>query len=224
MQRRFTRAFKRHVHIRKNLILQILFLFLNFAVFWIPAEIITVYMKIQLLKDTVQVTKCLNIFFDPLIITGFDTRFSTAAHQLLSKWRLDEFMSFLNPNRTANSSSASIQLVTTRSGTTIQRLKRSTIRRTSKKAPTTPGLSAVKWNIADDDDITILEATNNHLQSNTTSRPEIRSLPSVKITLKQGQKQQRRRPSATNTTEEIRSKKRLTKSKPAVNHQPTNQS
>ena len=163
MQRRFTRTFKRHVHIRKNLILQILFLFLNFAVFWLPAEIITLYTKSRTLKDTVQVTKSLNILLDPLIITGFDTRFSSAAQQLLSKWRLDGFICFLSTTRPSVSSSASLQLISTRTGTTIKRLKQSTLRRSTARTSTPQPLPAVTWNIADDDDISALESTGNHV-------------------------------------------------------------
>ena len=184
MQRRFTRAFKRHVHIRKNLILQILFLFLNFAVFWLPAEIITLYTKSRLLKDTFQVTKSLNILLDPLIITGFDTRFSSAAQQLLSKWRLDEFMCFLGPSRANNSSSASIQLVSTRTGTTIKRLRQSTLRRSIRRKAPQQTQPTVTWNIADDDDITVLESNSNHLPTVN----EQRAKPQIKSTI--GRKQQ----------------------------------
>jgi hypothetical protein len=173
MQRRFNRAFKRHVHIRKNLILQILFLFLNFAVFWLPAEIITLYTKSRLLKDTVQVTKSLNILLDPLIITGFDTRFSSAAQQFLRKWRLEEFMCLFGSNRHNNSSVASTQLTTTRTGTTIKRLKQSTLRRSARRKPIQQQLATVTWNIADDDDITVLESTSNHVTTiNEKQRPK----------------------------------------------------
>jgi len=104
MQRRFNRAFKRHVHIRKNLISQILFLFLNFAVFWLPAELITLYTKNLHLKDAVQVTKSLNILLDPLIIFVFDSRFSSAAKQLLSTQAFNGFMRCFNSNRQRNDS------------------------------------------------------------------------------------------------------------------------
>ncbi|CAF1681630.1 unnamed protein product [Adineta ricciae] len=157
MQRRFTGAFERHVHIRKNLILQILFLFLNFAVFWLPAEIITLYTKSRLLRDTVQVTKSLNILLDPLIITGFDTRFSSAAQHFLSKWRLDEFMCFFGANRQNLSMTTSSQLMTIRSGATLQRLKLPPNKRDTQQ------LQAVTWNLADDDDITVLESNSNHV-------------------------------------------------------------
>ncbi|CAF1013588.1 unnamed protein product [Adineta ricciae] len=157
MQRRFTGAFERHVHIRKNLILQILFLFLNFAVFWLPAEIITLYTKSRLLRDTVQVTKSLNILLDPLIITGFDTRFSSAAQHFLSKWRLDEFMCFFGSNRQNLSMTTSSQLMTIRSGATLQRLKLPPNKRDTQQ------LQAVTWNLADDDDITVLESNSNHV-------------------------------------------------------------
>ena len=177
MQRRFTRAFKRHVHIRKNLILQILFLFLNFAVFWLPAEIITLYTKHRMLKDTVQVTKSLNILLDPLIITGFDTRFSSAAQQLLSKWRLDGFICFLSTTRPSVSSSASLQLISTRTGTTIKRLKQSTLRRSTARASTPLPLPAVTWNIADDDEISVLESTGNHISIVDDQRASSRPLP-----------------------------------------------
>ena len=184
MQRRFTRAFKRHVHIRKNLILQILFLFLNFAVFWLPAEIITLYTKSRLLKDTVQVTKSLNILLDPLIITGFDTRFSSAAQQLLSKWRLDEFMRFFGPTRPNNSSSASIQLISTRTGTTIKHLRQSTLRRAIRRNAPQPPLATVTWNMADDDDITVLESNSNHLPTTNEQRTKPRAQSTI------GRKQQ----------------------------------
>lgn len=176
MQRRFTRAFKRHVHIRKNLILQILFLFLNFAVFWLPAEIITLYTKSRTLKDTVQVTKSLNILLDPLIITGFDTRFSTAAQQLLSKWRLDEFMCFLSTTRPSVSSSASLQMISTRTGTTIKRLKQSTLRRSMARPSTPQPLPTVTWNVVDHDDISVLESTGNHVSTVHDQRAKSRPL------------------------------------------------
>ncbi|CAF0836482.1 unnamed protein product [Adineta steineri] len=185
MQRRFTKTFKRHVHIRKNLILQILFLFLNFAVFWLPAEIITLYTKSRLLKDTVQVTKSLNILLDPLIITGFDTRFSSAAQHFLSKWRLDEFMCFFSTNKQNPSSTASSQLMTVRSGTTLKRLKSSTSKRSTQQIP------SVTWNLADDDDITGLESTSNHI-STVHEHPSKTGVQS-NIQRKQRQLQRRRR-------------------------------
>ncbi len=171
MQRRFSRAFDRHVHIRKNLILQILFLFLNFAALWLPAEIITLYTKNRLLKDTIQVIKSLNILLDPIIITGFDTRFSSAAHQLLSKWRLEEYMCFFSTNRQTPSSSASIQLMTSRRGTAIKRLRQSTLRRTSRKNSSQQRVSTATWNMADNDDITVLESTSNHISVVNEKRP-----------------------------------------------------
>ncbi len=188
MQRSFTRTFKRHVHIRKNLILQILFLFLNFAVFWLPAEIITLYTKSRILKDTVLVTKSLNILLDPLIITGFDTRFSSAAQQLLTRWRLEEFMCFFNTNRQTPPSTASIQLMTTRTGTTIRRLKQSTLKRTSKKTPTKQQTPTVTWNLADDDDITVLESASNHVSVINEQRPKI-----IKQSIDRRKQQQQRR-------------------------------
>jgi hypothetical protein len=187
MQRRFNRAFKRHVHIRKNLILQILFLFLNFAVFWLPAEIITLYTKSRLLKDTVQVTKSLNILLDPLIITGFDTRFSSAAQQLLTKWRLDEFMCLFSPNRQNVPLTESIQLMTARTGTTIKRLKQSTLKCKTQQTPTQQQSSTVTWNLAADDDITVLESTSNHVS------PIPKPITQTPIRRKQRQPQRRRR-------------------------------
>ena len=169
MQRRFSRAFDRHVHIRKNLILQILFLFLNFAALWLPAEIITLYTKNRLLKDTVQVTKSLNILLDPIIITGFDTRFSSAAHQLLSKWRLE--MCLFNTNRHSSSSSASIQLMTSRHGT-IKRLRQSAARRSFRKSSSqrqTTNPPSTR-NRIDNDDVTVLESTSNHVTTTTERR------------------------------------------------------
>ena len=191
MQRRFNRAFKRHVHIRKNLILQILFLFLNFAVFWLPAEIITLYTKSRLLKDTVQVTKSLNILLDPLIITGFDTRFSSAAQQLLTKWRLDEFMCLFSPNRQNVPLAESIQLITARTGTTIKRLKQSTLKRKTQQTPTEQQTSSVTWNLANDDDITVLESTSNHVLPINDQRPK--PITQIPIRRKQRQPQRRRR-------------------------------
>jgi hypothetical protein len=191
MQRRFTRAFKRHVHIRKNLILQILFLFLNFAVFWLPAEIITLYTKSRLLKDTVQVTKSLNILLDPLIIVGFDTRFSSAAQRFLSKWRLDEFMCFFGSNRQNSLSTGSSQLMTMRSDATLKRLKRSTLRSTTEKATSQQQIPTVTWNIADDDNITVLESTSNHVSAVNEQRPK--TITQSSIQRKQRQPQRRRR-------------------------------
>ncbi|CAF3404862.1 unnamed protein product [Rotaria sp. Silwood1] len=190
MQRRFSRAFQRHVHIRKNLILQILFLFLNFAVFWLPAEIITLYTKSRLLKDTVQVTKSLNILLDPLIITGFDTRFSSAAQHFLSKWRLDEFMGFFSSYRSNNLSSASIQLMSTRRGTKMKRLKQPKLEHTVRKTTTQQQmLPSVTWNLIDDNDITIVESPSNHISVIN----EQRSKPILQSTIQRKQRQQQRR-------------------------------
>jgi hypothetical protein len=168
MQRRFSRAFDRHVHIRKNLILQILFLFLNFAALWLPAEIITLYTKNRLLKDTVQVTKSLNILLDPIIITGFDTRFSSAAHQLLSKWRLE--MCLFNTHRHSPSSSASIQLMTSPRGTTIKRLRQSASRRSFRKNSRQRQVTSGTRNTVDNDDITMLDSTSNHISTIAETR------------------------------------------------------
>lgn len=197
MQRSFTRTFKRHVHIRKNLILQILFLFLNFAVFWLPAEIITLYTKSRILKDTVLVTKSLNILLDPLIITGFDTRFSSAAQQLLTRWRLEEFMCFFNTNRQTPPSTASIQLMTTRTATTIRGLKQSTLKRTSQKTSTKQQTPTVTWNLADDDDITVLESASNHVSVINEQRPKIIK---QSIDRRKQQQQRRKHPSQSQST------------------------
>lgn len=193
MQRRFSRAFDRHVHIRKNLILQILFLFLNFAALWLPAEIITLYTKSRRLKDTVQVTKSLNFLLDPLIITGFDTRFSSAAQELLSKWRLEEFMCLFNTNRQTSSSSTSIQLMSTRAGANIKRFKPSTLRRTFRRTPSQQQTPSATWNIAENDDITVLDSTSNHISTVHEQR-----VKPIKVSIKprrkgQQQQQQRRR-------------------------------
>jgi hypothetical protein len=193
MQRRFSRAFDRHVHIRKNLILQILFLFLNFAALWLPAEIITLYTKNRLLKDTVQVTKSLNILLDPIIITGFDTRFSSAAQQLLSKWRLE--MCLFNTHRQTPSSSASIQLMTSNRGTTIKRLKQSALRRSSRKNSSQRPTSTGTWNMADNDDITVLESTSNHVPTVNEKRPTNSPRRQLQQQRQRRQLQPRRRPS-----------------------------
>lgn len=209
MQRRFSRAFDRHVHIRKNLILQILFLFLNFAALWLPAEIITLYTKSRRLKDTVQVTKSLNFLLDPLIITGFDTRFSSAAQQFLSKWRLEEFMCLFNANRQTSSSNTSIQLMSTRTGPNIKRFKPSTLRRTFRKNPSQQPTPSVTWNMVDNDDITVLELTSNHMSIANEQR-----LKPMKVSTKprrQTQQQQRRRQQSQSTTRRTRSTPRRTK-------------
>jgi hypothetical protein len=153
MQRRFTRTFRRDVHIRKNLISQILFLFLNFAVFWLPAEIITLYTKNRRVRDAAQVTKSLNILLDPLIIVFFDTRFKSATRQLLSTWPFNPISHYININPQYNSS------LTTRT-TMIKRPRRlrQPIRRTST------------WNIANNDDITVLESVSNYPLQNQRTR------------------------------------------------------
>lgn len=203
MQRRFSRAFDRHVHIRKNLILQILFLFLNFAALWLPAEIITLYTKSRRLKDTVQVTKSLNFLLDPLIITGFDTRFSSAAQQLLSKWRLEEFMCLFSTNRQTSSSSTSIQLMSTRAGTNIKRFKPSTLRRTFRRTPSQQQTPRATWNIADNDDITILDSTSNHISIANEQRikpVKVSTKPRRKDQQQQQQQRRRRRPTSLQPT------------------------
>ncbi|CAF3382989.1 unnamed protein product [Rotaria socialis] len=149
MQRRFNRVFRRHIHIRKNLISQILFLFLNFAVFWLPAEMIMFYTKNHPLKDAMQVTKSLNILLDPLIIFGFDTRYSSAARQFLLRWPFNQFLCLFNMNPGLNSS-------TSTSATMGNRLRR------SRQPPSQPMATVTTWNIANNDDITILESVSNH--------------------------------------------------------------
>lgn len=149
MQRRFNRAFKRHLHIRKNLISQILFLFLNFTVFWLPAEIIILYTKNPGIKDAAQVIKCLNILLDPLVITGFDTRFSSAARQLLSKWPFDQLTRCLNIDRRHSSSSIT-------QPTTLRTYFHSTVPIGHPQKT-----QASTWNMANNDDITIFESVYN---------------------------------------------------------------
>jgi hypothetical protein len=167
MQRRFSLAFKRHVHIRKNLISQILFLFLNFAVFWLPAEIIMLYIKNRKVKDAAQVTKSLNILLDPLIIIGFDTRFSSAARQLLSIWPFNPFMRCFNINRQYNSSLTTQTIIEKRPKRSYQ---------TSHQQRTRTST----WNIANNDDITVLESVSNYsLQNQKTKRQQKRLKPSV---------------------------------------------
>ena len=158
MQRRFNRAFKRHLHIRKNLISQILFLFLNFAVFWLPAEIIILYTKNPGIKDAAQVIKCLNILLDPLVITGFDTRFSSAARQLLSKWPFNQLTRCLNIDRPHSSSSITQPAI-------LKTYFHSTV---PSAHPQKPQVST--WNMANNDDITILESVYN--QPSQTHRPK----------------------------------------------------
>ncbi|CAF3699646.1 unnamed protein product [Rotaria sp. Silwood1] len=149
MQQRFTRVFKRHVHIRKNLISQILFLFLNFAVFWLPAEIIMLYTKTHPLKDAIQVTKSLNILLDPLIIAGFDTRYSSAGQQLLSRWPFNQFLCLFNIIPRYNSSTSTLATIRNRLGHSQQ--------------PINEQMATVAtWNIANNDDITLLESASTH--------------------------------------------------------------
>ncbi|UJR21640.1 hypothetical protein I4U23_024717 [Adineta vaga] len=151
-QRRFNRAFKRHLHIRKNLITQILFLFLNFAVFWLPAELMTLYRKNLHLKDAFQVTKCLNILLDPLIVTVFDTRLSSAGKQLLSTRLFDGFRRCFNTNRQYNVSRTSY---TTRR----KQRKRRSYQTTTNSQQMTTGMT---WNIGNNDDITIEDSESDH--------------------------------------------------------------
>ncbi|CAF1304362.1 unnamed protein product [Adineta ricciae] len=148
-QRRFNRAFKRHLHIRKNLITQILFLFLNFAVFWLPAEIVTLHTKNLQLKDAFQVTKCLNILLDPLIVTVFDTRLSSAGKKLLSTRLFDGFRRCFNSNRQFHHS---IQNTSTRRPK--RRLRRSYNVTTDSQQITT----GTTWNMGNNDDITVVES------------------------------------------------------------------
>ncbi|CAF4556536.1 unnamed protein product [Rotaria magnacalcarata] len=200
MQRRFTRTCERNVHIRKNLILQILFLFLNFAVFWLPAEIITLYTKSRLLKDTVQVTKSLNILLDPLIITGFDTRFSTAAQRFLSKWRLDEILRCFSSNRLMSLSTASVHLTSSPTAIELNRLKQSTSICTNVQATSDQQMPRVTWNLADDD-INGLESTTNH--ASIINEQRSKSSTKTNSQTKQRQKQQpprRKRPQHTEST------------------------
>ena len=165
MQRRFSKAFKRHIHVRKNLISQILFLFLNFAVFWLPIEIIMLYTEDHYAKDAAQVIKSLNIFLDPLIIIAFDTRFSSAARQLISAWPFDEFARCFNINRSQNSS------------ITIQTTQQRRLERFQQSRPMT---LASTWNLGNNDDITVLESVSSPSLSNpkprlTSSKPRRRS-------------------------------------------------
>jgi len=151
MQRRFNRAFKRHVHIRKNLISQILFLFLNFAVFWLPAELITLYTKSLHLKDAVQVTKSLNILLDPLIIFVFDSRFSSAAKQLLSTQAFNGFMRCFNSNRQRNDS-----LIT-------QTMPSKYVRHSQQMSTNSrQTITGVTRNIGNKDDSTVFESVSNY--------------------------------------------------------------
>jgi hypothetical protein len=156
MQRRFNRTFKRHLHIRKNLILQILFLFLNFAVFWLPAELIMISTKNPRIKDAAQVIKSLNILLDPLVITFFDTRLSSAGRQLLSTWPFNQFTSCLN-NDQQQQQHQQHSLVTIQS-TTIRRRETDRFKQSAT------------WNIANNDDITVLESVSNHSLQNQKSR------------------------------------------------------
>ncbi|CAF3803006.1 unnamed protein product [Rotaria socialis] len=200
MQRRFTRRFERNIHIRKNLILQILFLFLNFAVFWLPAEIITLYTKSRLLKDTVQVTKSLNILLDPLIITGFDTRFSAAAQHFLSKWRLDEIFGCFSSHRLMSLSTASVRLPSAPTVIKLKRLKESTSICTSVKATSDQQIPTVTWNLTDNDS-NGLESTTNHVS--LINEQQSKSSTKINSQKKQRQKQQpqrRKRPQHTEST------------------------
>jgi hypothetical protein len=147
MQRRFNQTFKRHLHIRKNLILQILFLFLNFTVFWLPAELIMISTKNPHIKDIAQVIRSLNILLDPLVITVFDTRLSSAGRQLLSTWPFDQFTRCLNTHQ-QNQSFVTIQPTVVRRHEIVP-----------LKQPTT-------WNMANNDDITVLESVSNHSLQN----------------------------------------------------------
>lgn len=165
MQRRFNRAFKRHLHIRKNLISQILFLFLNFTVFWLPAEIIILYTKNPGIKDAAQVIKCLNILLDPLVITGFDTRFSSAGRQLLSKWPFDQLTRCLNLDRRQSSSSIT-------QATTLKTYSLPTLQ--------PPRTQASTWNMANNDDITVLESVYNNPSQTSRSRNTHRHQPKRK--------------------------------------------
>jgi len=181
MQRRFSLAFKRHVHIRKNLISQILFLFLNFAVFWLPAEIIILYIKNRKVKDAAQVTKSLNILLDPLIIIGFDTRFSSAARQLLSIWPFNPFMRCFNINRQYNSSLTTQTIIEKRPKRSYQ---------TSHQQRTRTST----WNIANNDDITVLESVSNHsLQNQRIKGQQQQQQQRLKSSLNQRQPRNRRR-------------------------------
>jgi hypothetical protein len=113
-----------------------------------------IYTKNRHLRDAVQVTKSLNIFLDPLIIIRFDTRFSAAARQLLSQSRIDEFIDFLRTNRQRRLSlSTQPNSIRSPRPTMIQQIP-----------PVTT------WNIAENDDITVVEPTSNHL----SRRPRIR--------------------------------------------------
>jgi len=160
MQRRFTKAFKRHIHIRKNLISQILFLFLNFAFFWLPIEIIMLYREDHHAKDAAQVIKSLNILLDPLIIIAFDTRFSAAARQLISAWPFDQFTGYFSIHRPTTTSSIGLQ---------------TTIRKRSKRSTQIPKINQPMttfstWNMGNNDDITVLESVSNHSLSNQRPR------------------------------------------------------
>ncbi len=157
MQRRFSQTFRRHVHIRKNLIIQILFLFLNFTVFWLPAELIMFYTKNLDIKDAAQVTKSFNILFDPLIIIVFDTRFSSAARQLLSTWPFNQFMHCFNNDRHNDSSIITPTIITRRS-------------QPSRQTTNQPMTTTSTWNIISNDGITVLESVSNHSLRNSSRR------------------------------------------------------
>lgn len=163
MQRRFDRAFKRHIHIRKNLITQILFLFLNFAVFWLPAEIVNLYAKKLHLKDAVQVTKSLSILLDPLIVTAFDTRLSAAGKQLLSTRLFDGFRRCFNNSRPHH------YRLSTRT-TRRRRAKRAQQAVTSSQQAT----SALTWNMGNNDDITMTESLSDQSKRKIAMRRQSR--------------------------------------------------
>jgi len=182
MQRRFSQAFDRHVRVRKNLISQILLLFLNFTVFWLPADMIMLYTKNLHVKDAAQVIKSLNILLDPIIIICCDTRFSSAAGQLMSSWPFNSIMRCINNNRQHNSS------LITKTKIRKPRLQRS--RQTTNQQMT--GTST--WNIANNDDITILESVSNYsLQNQKTKRQQKR----LRSSLNQRQSKTNRRRKST---------------------------
>ena len=178
MQRHFSRAFKRYLHIPKNLIIQILVLFLNFAVFWLPAEIIMLYAKDHYLKDAIQVTKSFNILFDPLIITGFDTRYSSAAQDLLSRWPFYQLVRFLITQREHNSL-ASTSAIRDR----LRRPYQLTNQHTRKDAT---------GNIANNDDITIFETLSSYFDQRRRIRRQQQSSSSSPLNLRESINKQKR--------------------------------
>jgi hypothetical protein len=171
MQRRFSRAFKRHVLTRKNLIIQILFLFLNFAVLWLPAEIIMLYTKNPHLKDALQVTKSLNILLDPLIIAIFDTRFKSAAKQIISICPFIEYMCSFVTNRPLDSSIST-------QPTIFRRLERSN--------------QMTRNTIWNNDDITVLELVPNHSPQRSRTQQQRSSLNRRQLINKRRKSTQRR--------------------------------